>query len=136
MSNLPQGVTPEMLTSMIANPGEVVSAGPSLQASEVRTPSTSVDINQRASKGVRPYVSGNSHDPTGARIDRPSKNLAARLEAGHKENMAESARLQEEEKIRREQDPSNLYARINYLERQMKKLNTNLNKLIKAQSNE
>ena len=81
-------------------------------------------------------MAGNPHDATGARIDRPSKKLAERLEAGHKENMAEVERLQKEEDLRKEQDPSNLYARINYLERQIKKLNTSVNKLVKAIEND
>ena len=63
---------------MMANPGVTISNG--FTPSEVRQAPTSVDVTQRSAKGVRPNITGNPHDVSGDRIDRPSPRLAARLD--------------------------------------------------------
>lgn len=112
---------------MMENPGVTISNGTT--PSEVREESSSVDVTQRASKGVRPNITGNPHDVTGARIDRPSPRLAARLDdTKHRQELVndtqkrqvEAAALQPEA-LRRDLDA--LRRSVKRLEKALKEAN-------------
>ena len=90
-----------------------------------------VDINTTSKQGIRPAIGGRSADTPVIR--KPSKELAKRLEAG---DAARRAQIRAEEQRAAEceaiQNADNLHARIAYLERSLKKLTTDFNKLKKG----
>ena len=124
MANVPTGVTPEMLDYLLSNPGEVVSN------TEVRTPQAHVDINNRADKGVRPQIGG--HSAGKDRINTPSPNLAKRLTQGFDEQQAELAEEAERLEEAKAMSPEALNSRVAYLERTLKKVQSQLRKLEKT----
>ena len=130
--NIPEGISEEHIRQAIENPGHTVSNITPGTGPESVTPRSSVDITQRAGRGLRPRVKGNP--VTEERISRPSSALPEKLARGDAERrLAEAARAEEEEKLRQEHDPSKLSARISYLERKVKSLDKALKKL-EAQS--
>ena len=132
-TNYPEYLSEEHVLQAIENPGQTVSNS-ILSGPEAITARPSVDISQRAGKGLRPAISGNSHDNTQGRISRPSGGLAGRLAAGDARQRLEAAQLAEEETRKRvDHDPEKLSSRISYLESQLKKLTTEISKLKKVQ---
>ena len=82
-----------------------------------------MDISNRVAQGVRPNVSGNSHDVTGGRINRPSPNLPRRMAEGDARMKAEvAAQKAAEEEARVNSNPETINSRIGFLERSNKKL--------------
>ena len=105
---------------MMENPGVTIGSG-GLTPSEVREASSSVDITQRASKGVRPNITGNPHDVTGGRIDRPSSRLAARLDdTKHKQELAKDTQKRQVEAAALQ--PESLRRDLEALRRSVKRL--------------
>ena len=129
MSNLPTGINEQMLDELLNNPGSVVSAGASSTSFK---PRSHVSIDNRADKGVRPRVTGNNdHDETGDRINRPSPKLAERLNEGHNRAMDEiKADAQQKEDAKALTNEA-LNSRVAYLERTLKKVQSQLRKLEK-----
>ena len=124
---LPEGITEEMLADMANNPGVTYSG----TGGSVLTPRSHVDISNRQDKGLRPQIGG--HSTGKEKINRPSSGLAGRLAEGdEKMRAAAAAQKAAEEEARLLADPSNLNSRISYLERQLKKALTEINKLKKA----
>ena len=125
--NIPEGISEEHIRLAIENPGHTVSNITPGTGPESVTPRSSVDITQRAGRGLRPRVKGNQ--VTEERISRPSSALPEKLARGDAERrLAEAARAEEKEKLRQEHDPK-LSARISYLERKVKSLDKALKKL-------
>lgn len=123
---LPEGITPEMLEEMSKNPGVTYSGGSGTSFA----PRSHVDISNRADTGVRPQIGG--HTSGKERINRPSADLPRRLAEGDERmKAAAAAQRAQEEEVRELTDPSNLNSRISYLERQLKKALTEINKLKK-----
>ena len=130
-TNIPSCLSQEDIDFMLANPGTTIGSGPNIPA-EVRQASRSVDISQPSRKGIRPNVSGNSVDHTGERIT-VSSNLAKKLADGDLKLRAEAkAQLEQIRATEEAADPSNINSRISYLERQLKKALTEINRLKKG----
>ena len=124
---LPEGITEEMLKEMSENPGVVYSG----TSGSVITPRTHVSIENRQDKGLRPQIGG--HVNGKEKITRPSSGLAGRLAEGDAQMRAEAAAQKAaEEEARLIADPTNLNSRISYLERQLKKAMTEINRLKKT----
>ena len=129
MSNIPEGLSQADIDFLVANPGQTI--GGAVGGASVRRPSASVDISNRQGKGLRPQIGG--HVQGKERISGPSPGLAGRLAEGDaKLRAAAAAQKAEEEAHLHMADPTNLNNRISYLERQLKKLTTEVNKLKKA----
>ena len=123
---LTEGITEEMLAEMANNPGVTYSGGSGSQI----TPRSHVDISNRQDKGLRPQIGG--HATGREKINRPSADLPRRLAEGDEQmKAAAAAQKAQEEEARQLADPSNLNSRISYLERQLKKALTEINKLKK-----
>lgn len=125
-------LSPEQIEEMINNPGQTF-GGSVGEAPTSFKAQAHVDISNRAAQGVRPRVSGNeTHDVTGGRINRPSAALPQKLADGDEKIRREAAaqRLAEIE-AKEAASPVTINARLAYLERQQKKLQNSLNKLIK-----
>ena len=130
MSNIPEGLTPEQVEALVNSPGQTLS-GVVGGAPTVLRPSTSINIDEPAAKGVRPQIGG--HTAGTPRISRPSPGLAGRLAEGDAKLRAEAAAQKAEEEARFHMaDPTNLNNRIAYLERQLKKAMSEINKLKKT----
>ena len=97
-TNYPEYLSEEHVLQAIENPGQTVSNA-ILSGPEAITARPSVDISQRAGKGLRPAISGNSHDNTQGRISRPSSGLAGRLAEGDQKLRAEAAARKAEQDI-------------------------------------
>ena len=124
---LPEGITPEILEEMSKNPGVTYSGGSGTSFA----PRTHVDISNRSDTGVRPQIGG--HTAGKERITRPSADLPRRLAEGDAQmKAAAAAQRAREEEERQLADPVSTNARIAYLERQLKKAMTEINKLKKA----
>ncbi len=124
---LTEGFTEEMLAEMANNPGVTYSGG----GGSVITPRSHVDINNRQDKGLRPQIGG--HVNGKEKISTPSSGLAGRLAEGDAQMRAEAAAQKaREEEARLLADPTNLNSLISYLERQLKKAITEINKLKKT----
>ena len=124
---LPEGITEEMLKEMSENPGVTYSG----VGGSVITPRSHVDISNRQDKGLRPQIGG--HVGGKEKITKPSSDLPRRLAEGDEQMRAElAAQKAAEEEARVLADPSNLNSRISYLERQLKKALTEINKLKKT----
>ena len=132
--NLPAGISQEELDALINNPGMTVSNGGVAESPTTHTAQSSTSIDVRSTKGVRPNIGGNNnHDVSGQRISRPSSTFAARLAAGDEELKAAAQAQREAERIAKENaDPISVNARLSFLERQNKKLMSELNKLKKS----
>ena len=128
--HIPEGVTPEMLKELLDSPGSTISNGGNTTPAEVRTATRSVDVSQPARKGIRPAISGNeATDHTGERIT-VSPNLARKLADGDAKMRAVSAKQCADEQERVElTDIDRIIARISFLERSNKKLQSEVNKL-------
>ena len=127
MANIPEGVTPDMLDQLLSNPGSVV--GNNTDSQTFEAPS-SVDITVRADQAVRPQVGG--HTAGKERIRRPSSQLPLKLAEGDQQRRdLEQKRVAEERELRAQIDPIKMVQRINYLERQLKKQASEINKLKK-----
>ena len=127
MAKLPEGITEEMLKEMSENPGVTYSG----IGGSVITPRSHVDIGNRQDKGLRPQIGGHTNGK--AKITTPSADLPRRLAEGDERQKAEAAAQRAaEEEARALADPSNLNSRIAYLERQLKKAMTEINKLKKT----
>ena len=132
MSNIPEGLSPEQVEALVNSPGQILS-GSVLSGASVRRPAASVDISQRAGKGLRPQIGG--HTQGKERISRPSSGLAGKLAEGDAKLRAEAAAQKaDEETYLHMADPTNLNNRIAYLERQLKKAMSEINKLKKSES--
>ena len=132
MSNIPEGLTPEQVEELINNPGQTLSGVVGGAPTSLR-PSSSINISEPAAKGVRPQIGG--HTQGKERISRPSNGLAGKLAEGDAKLRAEAAAQKaEEETYLHMADPTNLNNRIAYLERQLKKAMSEINKLKKAES--
>ena len=132
MSNIPEGLTPEQVEALVNSPGQTLS-GVVGGAPTVLRPSSSINIDEPAAKGVRPQIGG--HTAGTPRISRPSPGLAGRLAEGDAKLRAEAAAQKAEEEARFHMaDPTNLNNRISYLERQLKKAMSEINKLKKEAS--
>ena len=124
---LPEGITEEMLKEMSENPGVTYSGGSGTSFA----PRSHVDISNRQDKGLRPQIGG--HVGGRDKINSPSSDLPRRLAEGDERMKAEAkAQREREEEVRALSDPTNLNNRISYLERQLKKAVTEINKLKKA----
>lgn len=131
-SKLPEGISPEQLDDLINNPGTTLSGVVGGAPTSLR-PSTSINISEPAAKGVRPQIGG--HTAGTPRISRPSPGLAGRLAEGDAKLRAQAAAQKAEEEARFHMaDPTNLNNRISYLERQLKKAMSEINKLKKEAS--
>ena len=96
-------------------------------------PSSSINIAEPAAKGVRPQIGG--HTAGTPRITRPSSDLPRRLAEGDEKMKREAAeRAAQERQEIEEHNPANLNSRIAYLERQLKKAMSEINKLKKEAS--
>ena len=131
-SKLPEGISPEQLDDLINNPGTTLS-GVVGGAPTVLRPASSINIAEPAAKGVRPQIGG--HTAGTPRITRPSQGLAGKLAAGDEKMRREAQERQalERQEIE-EHNPANLNSRIAYLERQLKKAMSEINKLKKEAS--
>ena len=128
-TNIPEGITPEMVEQLVSSPGQTLS-GFAGEPAATFAPSSSIDISQRAGKGLRPQIGGQRAGDK--RIDRPSASLPLKLAAGDKARReAEAARAAEAEKQRIEHSPEKLSARISFLERANKRLEKQLKDLLK-----
>ena len=126
-AHIPEGITPEYMEQLINNPGVTISNGN--DDYEVRTPSTHVDIANRSDKGVRPQIGGHINGKD--RISTPSHRLAERLSQGFNQqqsDLAEETKRQEEAKA---MTAESLNSRIAYLERTLKKVQSQVRKLEK-----
>ena len=129
-TNIPSCLSQEDINWLQQHPGQTLSNG-GLIPSEVRQASRSVDVTQPARKGVRPNVTGNSVDHTGERIT-VSSNLAKKLADGDlKMRAAAKAQIEQLRASEEIADPTNINTRISYLERQLKKAMTEINRLKK-----
>ena len=123
MTNIPSGVTPEMLEAAINNPGEVVTNN---QATK-HTPSTSVDISPSA-KGLRPQIGGQVAGDD--RISRPSPNLAEKLSTGdERRRKEEQKRREEQEELSYALNPQTLRKDLEVLKRQVARLTKQVKEL-------
>ena len=118
-SNIPEGITPQMLEQLVNSPGETISSGPPTAARSFK-PSSSIPINE-GQRDVRPQVGGHV---AGAERITVSPNLAVRLAKGDEEQKALKAALAAEEAERlealEETQPEKILARLAYLERTVK----------------
>ena len=120
MTNIPFGVTPEMLEFAVNNPGEVVTNNKSTS----HIPSTSIDISPSA-KGLRPQIGG--QEAGDSRINRPSKNLAQKLSAGDEQRRKEEqTRQKEQEELSHALNPQTLRKDLEALRREVKRLTKQL----------
>ena len=133
-SNIPEGLSQADIDYLVANPGQTI-GGSVGGGSPTRTQAPrSVDITISQSKGLRPNITGNSADVSGDRISRPSGGLAGKLAAGDAKLRAEAAEKKaEQESYSVLTDPHRTNERISYLERQLKKAMSEINKLKKVQ---
>ena len=128
-NQIPEGLSEADVQYLIDNPGTVLS-GAAGEQSTVFESSTHVDISTPAAKGIRPRISGNTHDVTAGRISRPSSGLAQRLADGHAKLRAEAAAQAEQHHAQLAVvDPSKLNDRIAYLERALKRAEKNIREL-------
>ena len=131
MSEFINSLSPEEVQSLVDNPGQNFS-GAIGGAPTTITPTSSINIDEPASRGVRPQIGG--HVSGKERIRTPSKNLARKLAEGGEKMRAEAeAQAAEEARLREEHSPTNLNSRIAFLERQLKKAMAEINKLKKEQ---
>ena len=130
-SNIPSCLSEEDVSFLTQNPGITIGSGG--KPAEVIQASRSVDISEPSRKGLRPNIPGNSVDSTGERI-KVSPNLAAKLAAGDAHLRSEAAKQKSAELERIEQtDIDKILARLNFLERSNKKLQSEINRLKKEQ---
>ena len=128
-SNIPSCLSEADVEFMLANPGQTIASGG--KPPEVIQAQRSVDVSQPSRKGIRPNIAGNNADHTGERI-KVSPSLAKKLDEGDKKLRAEAKeQLQQIRAAEENADPSNINSRISYLERQLKKAMTEINRLKK-----
>lgn len=132
-SNIPSGVTPEMLEQLVNSPGETISSSPT--ASSSFRPSSSIPINE-GHRDVRPQIGGHVN---GAEKITVSPNLAKRLAEGDEREKALKASLAAEEADRlaalEETQPEKILARLAYLERTVKTQQKQIKELLKDNDN-
>ena len=104
-------------------------SGNASEGSTVFNATRAVDISEPAGHNLRPAISGNdSHDNRGARISRPSKNLAAKLDdTKHRQELAKADRKRAEELSVLE--PTALRRDLEYLRREVKRLTKEVKEL-------
>ena len=125
-SNVPTGVTPEMLQAAIESPGQVVSNSPAQHF----TPSSSVPIDGYAKK-VRPEVRGQEGQGLVTRPNMAANNEKAEAEQQRIREEREAAAAEHAE-LQAVLNPQKLLAQLNALDRKTRRLEREL-KALKAE---
>ena len=127
-------VQPKPVTVTSAKAEELPEVEPFIpEPAKTFTATSRINIDSPAQTGVRPRINGNDHDASGSRIRRPSSSLSTKLaESGEKMRREASALKAKSERVAKEQSPESLLARVAYLERQLKKMVTEVNRLKKS----
>ena len=121
MSNIPEGLTAEMLDELVNNPGSTVSNAP-----KHYTPSASIPL--RGEKDLRPRVKGqeNAEPVTRPNMDRMNKQREAE-EALIRADREKAAKEQKD--IQDALEPKKLLATINALSRKVNRLEKQVKEL-------
>ena len=128
MSNIPEGLTAEMLDELVNNPGTTVSNA----APKHYTPSTSIPL--RGEKDLRPCVrdsAGNLANPSGAKVTAPNMDRMNKIREQEEALIrADRDRAAKEQKdIQDALEPKKLLATINALNRKVNRLEKQVKEL-------
>ena len=122
MSNIPTGITPEMVEALVSNPGQTIT--PQDLKPQTFTPTQRVGLRNET-KDIRPNVQGNK--PNDGLIGGPSPNFATGLaKQAQKDAAAALKEIEENQKQKELLSTSSLRRDLEALRRQVKRLEKQL----------